>query len=99
MPRGGTEDSNGKGWIVTMNMDMMLHAVDLPENLQPLAKQVRDTIWQHRRGSTATDPPTTSLTEPALVAGFFRRSFLIWANFPPVNPSLCGLCLCHTASH
>ena len=39
------EDSNGKGWIVTMNMDMMLHAVDLPENLQPLAKQVRDTIY------------------------------------------------------
>ena len=39
------EDSNGKGWIVTMNMDMMLHAVDLPENLQPLAQQVRDTIY------------------------------------------------------
>jgi uncharacterized protein (DUF302 family) len=39
------EDSDGKGWIVTMNMDMMLHAVDLPENLQPLAKQVRDTIY------------------------------------------------------
>jgi uncharacterized protein (DUF302 family) len=39
------EDGNGKGWIVTMNMDMMLHAVDLPENLQPLAKQVRDTIY------------------------------------------------------
>ena len=45
MPRRGTEDNNGKGWIVTMNMDMMLHAVDLPENLQPLAKQVRDTIY------------------------------------------------------
>ena len=39
------EDSNGKGWIVTMNMDMMLHAVDLPEELQPMAKQVRDTIY------------------------------------------------------
>jgi uncharacterized protein (DUF302 family) len=39
------EDNSGKGWIVTMNMDMMLHAVDLPENLQPLAKQVRDTIY------------------------------------------------------
>ncbi len=39
------EDANGKGWIVTMNMDMMLHAVDLPEDLQPLAKQVRDTIY------------------------------------------------------
>jgi uncharacterized protein (DUF302 family) len=40
------EDGNGKGWIVTMNMDMMLHAVDLPENLQPLAQQVRDTIYE-----------------------------------------------------
>jgi uncharacterized protein (DUF302 family) len=39
------EDSNGKGWIVTMNMDMMLHAVDLPADLQPLAKKVRDTIY------------------------------------------------------
>jgi len=39
------KDSNGKGWIVTMNMDMMLHAVDLPEDLQPLAKKVRDTIY------------------------------------------------------
>ena len=39
------EDSNGKGWIVTQNMDMMLHAVDLPEDLQPLAKKVRDTIY------------------------------------------------------
>ena len=39
------EDANGKGWIVTMNMDMMLHAVDLPPDLQPLAKQVRDTIY------------------------------------------------------
>ncbi|MDJ0739495.1 MAG: DUF302 domain-containing protein [Gammaproteobacteria bacterium] len=39
------EDADGKGWIVTMNMDMMLHAVDLPADLQPLAKQVRDTIY------------------------------------------------------
>lgn len=39
------EDGDGKGWIVTMNMDMMLHAVDLPEDLQPLAKKVRDTIY------------------------------------------------------
>ena len=28
-----------------MNMDMMLHVVDLPAELQPLAKQVRDTIY------------------------------------------------------
>ncbi len=39
------EDGQGKGWIVTMNMDMMMHAVDLPAELQPLAKQVRDTIY------------------------------------------------------
>jgi uncharacterized protein (DUF302 family) len=39
------EDQDGKGWIVTTNMDMMLHAVDLPERLQPLAKKVRDSIY------------------------------------------------------
>jgi uncharacterized protein (DUF302 family) len=39
------EDKNGKGWIVTTNMDMMLHAVDLPEHLQPLARKVRDSIY------------------------------------------------------
>jgi uncharacterized protein (DUF302 family) len=39
------EDSKGKAWIVTMNMDMMLHAVDLPADLQPLAQKVRDTIY------------------------------------------------------
>jgi len=39
------EDTQGKGWIVTMNMDMMLHAVDLPAHLQPLAQQVRDNIY------------------------------------------------------
>jgi uncharacterized protein (DUF302 family) len=39
------EDSEGRGWIVTMNMDMMLQAVDLPEDLQPLAQRVRDTIY------------------------------------------------------
>jgi len=39
------EDKDGQGWLVTTNMDMMVHAVDLPENLVPLAKQVRDTIY------------------------------------------------------
>ena len=39
------EDSKGQGWIITMNMDMMLHAVDLPDDLKPLATQVRDTIY------------------------------------------------------
>lgn len=40
------EDSEGQGWLVTMNMDMMLHAVDLPDELKPLAQQVRDTIYE-----------------------------------------------------
>ena len=39
------KDSKGQGWIVTMNMDMMLYASELPADLQPLAKQVRDTIY------------------------------------------------------
>ncbi len=39
------EDAQGKGWIVTMNMDLMLHAVELPPDLQPLAQKVRDTIY------------------------------------------------------
>jgi uncharacterized protein (DUF302 family) len=39
------EDTQGKGWLVTMNMDMMLHAVDLPDDLKPLAEKVRDTIY------------------------------------------------------
>ncbi len=39
------QDSKGQGWIVTMNMDMMLKGVKLPPELQPLAKKVRDTIY------------------------------------------------------
>jgi len=39
------EDANGDSWLVTTNMDMMLHAVDMPEDLKPLAKRVRDTIY------------------------------------------------------
>jgi uncharacterized protein (DUF302 family) len=39
------EDAQGQAWLVTTNMDMMLHAVDLPDHLQPLAKKVRDTIY------------------------------------------------------
>ncbi|HID83280.1 MAG TPA: DUF302 domain-containing protein [Chromatiales bacterium] len=38
------EDSKKQGWIITMNMDMMLNAVDLTPELVPLAEQVRDTI-------------------------------------------------------
>ena len=39
------EDSKGQGWIVTMNMDMMVQGVELPKDLQPLAVKVRDTIY------------------------------------------------------
>ena len=39
------EDKDGKAWLVTTNMDMMLHAVDLPDHLMPMAKQVRDSIY------------------------------------------------------
>ena len=40
------EDEKGKGWLVTMNMDMMLHAVDLPDDIKPLAQTVRDNIYE-----------------------------------------------------
>ena len=39
------KDSKGRGWIVTMNMDMMVEGVSLPKDLQPLAIKVRDTIY------------------------------------------------------
>ncbi|WP_456405791.1 DUF302 domain-containing protein [Thiolapillus sp.] len=39
------KDSKGQGWIVTMNMDMMVKGVTLPKELQPLAIKVRDTIY------------------------------------------------------
>lgn len=38
------EDSDGKGWLVTSNMDMVLHATDLPPRLADLARKVRDAI-------------------------------------------------------
>ncbi|MGV6825894.1 MAG: DUF302 domain-containing protein [bacterium] len=39
------EGADGKGKLVTMNMDMMLHAVELPPELKPLAQTVRDNIY------------------------------------------------------
>lgn len=38
------EDNDKQGWIITMNMDLMVNSVDLSEELQPLAEKVRDTI-------------------------------------------------------
>ncbi len=40
------EDEDGQGWITTMNMDMMLYAVDLTPELEVLAKRVRDIIYE-----------------------------------------------------
>jgi uncharacterized protein (DUF302 family) len=40
------EDSTGQGWITTMNMDMMLYAVELTPELEPLAVRVRDVIYE-----------------------------------------------------
>ncbi|WP_006787800.1 DUF302 domain-containing protein [Thiorhodospira sibirica] len=40
------EDTTGKVWITTLNMDMMLHAAELSEELKPLAQQVRDVIYE-----------------------------------------------------
>ncbi len=39
------EDEKGGGWVITMNMDMMLHAVDLPPEIRKLAQTVRDNIY------------------------------------------------------
>ena len=38
------EDDDKQGWIITMNMDMMLNTVELSPELTPLAEQVRDSI-------------------------------------------------------
>ncbi len=38
------EDEQKQGWIITMNMDMMLNTVKLTPELIPLAEQVRDSI-------------------------------------------------------
>ena len=38
------EDGEGNVWVVTMNMDMMVNAVDLTPELRTLAMRVRDTI-------------------------------------------------------
>jgi uncharacterized protein (DUF302 family) len=40
------EDEHGQGWITTMNMDMMLYAVDLTPELEVLATRVRDIIYE-----------------------------------------------------
>jgi uncharacterized protein (DUF302 family) len=39
------EDTDGVAWIITTNMDMMLYAVDLPPEIEKLAKTVRDNIY------------------------------------------------------
>ncbi len=39
------KDAEGQGWLVTMNIDQMLSNISLPPELQPLAQQVRDTMY------------------------------------------------------
>ena len=39
------QDAQGQGWLVTMHLDQILHGVNLPPHLRPLAQQVRDTMY------------------------------------------------------
>ena len=39
------QDKHGDNWAVTMNMDMMLHAVTMPPEIKAKAQQVRDSIY------------------------------------------------------
>ena len=39
------EDTSGKPWIVTLNMDAMLKGTELPPNLKKLGLRVRNTIY------------------------------------------------------
>ncbi len=38
------KDDEGQGWLVTLNMDLLVDTIDLPPELAPLAEQVRDKI-------------------------------------------------------
>lgn len=38
------KDDEGQGWLVTLNMDLMVQTIDLPPDLAPLAEKVRDNI-------------------------------------------------------
>jgi uncharacterized protein (DUF302 family) len=39
------EDSEGKPWLITLNMDNTMGKADLPEELKPLAMKVRNNIY------------------------------------------------------
>ena len=39
------QDAQGEIWLVTMNIDQVLGNIQLPNELQPLAQEVRDTIY------------------------------------------------------
>lgn len=43
---GMIEDKKGKGWLVTMNLNIFITAVDLPKELNDLAIKVRDDLEQ-----------------------------------------------------
>ncbi|MDH5394690.1 MAG: DUF302 domain-containing protein, partial [Gammaproteobacteria bacterium] len=38
------EDKDGKGWLVMMNLDMMLHSATLGKELKVSATKVRDVL-------------------------------------------------------
>jgi uncharacterized protein (DUF302 family) len=39
------EDNDGKGWLITLNMDNTMGKAKLPEELKPLAMKVRNNIY------------------------------------------------------
>ncbi len=40
------EDTNGKPWLIMMNLDMIMMVADLPESLIEPAKKVRDALME-----------------------------------------------------
>lgn len=40
------EDEAGQGWMVMMNLDVFIHAADLPPELQKSAEKVRDDLME-----------------------------------------------------
>ena len=50
------EDKDGKKWLYSLNMDMMIYGgAPLPADLYELALQVKDTITSIQKGGAAGD--------------------------------------------
>ena len=46
------EDKNGRLWLYSMNLDLMIHGgKELPDNLKSAALRVRDTIKEIMQGA------------------------------------------------